>query len=130
MGSRVLQEKLCHLKSTCIQAKQLQYNNDIHYVLMIFIFLHIRRFCISKGGSVPLPSDMRGSTVLPFYKVNGKLKRGPLQQYIYIFILIASGITLLTSCTSRYLMLASLHLQIPSASILHLRPHPLIHFPH
>ena len=33
-----LQEKLCHLKSTCIQAKQLQYNNDIHYVLMIFIF--------------------------------------------------------------------------------------------
>ena len=62
MGSRVLQEKLCHLKSTCIQAKQLQYNNDIHYVLMIFIFLHIRRFCISKGGSVPLPSDMRGST--------------------------------------------------------------------
>ena len=63
MGSRVLQEKLCHLKSTCIQAKQLQYNNDIHYVLMIFIFLHIRRFCISKGGSVPLPSDMRGSTV-------------------------------------------------------------------
>ena len=64
MGSRVLQEKLCHLKSTCIQAKQLQYNNDIHYVLMIFIFLHIRRFCISKGGSVPLPSDMRGSTVL------------------------------------------------------------------
>ena len=63
MGSRVLQEKLCHLKSTCIQAKQLQYNNDIHYILMIFIFLHIRRFCISKGGSVPLPSDMRGSTV-------------------------------------------------------------------
>ena len=54
-----LQEKLCHLKSTCIQAKQLQYNNDIHYVLMIFIFLHIRRFCVSKGGSVPLPSDMR-----------------------------------------------------------------------
>ena len=66
MGSRVLQEKLCHLKSTCIQAKQLQYNNDIHYVLMIFIFLHIRRFCISKGGSVPLPSDMRGSTVLEY----------------------------------------------------------------
>ena len=63
MGSRVLQEKLCHIRSTCIQAKQLQYNNDIHYVLMIFIFLHIRRFCISKGGSVPLPSDMRGSTV-------------------------------------------------------------------
>ena len=63
MGSRVLQEKLCHLKSTCIQAKQLQYNNDIHYILMIFIFLHIRRFCLSKGGSVPLPSDMRGSTV-------------------------------------------------------------------
>ena len=59
-----LQEKLCHLKSTCIQAKQLQYNNDIHYVLMIFIFLHIRIFCVSKGGSVPLPSDMRGSTVL------------------------------------------------------------------
>ena len=57
-----LQEKLCHLKSTCIQAKQLQYNNN-HYILMIFIFLHIRRFCVSKGGSVPLPSDMRGSTV-------------------------------------------------------------------
>ena len=55
--------KLCHLQSTCIQAKQSQYNNDIHYVLMIFIFLHIRRFCISKGGSVPQPSDMRGSTV-------------------------------------------------------------------
>ena len=59
-----LQGALCHLKSTCIQAKQLQYNNDIHYGLMIFIFLHIRRFCISKGGSVPLPSDMRGSTVM------------------------------------------------------------------
>ena len=59
-----LQGALCHLKSTCIQAKQLQYNNDIHYGLMIFIFLHIRRFCISKGGLVPLPSDMRGSTVL------------------------------------------------------------------
>ena len=29
MGSRVLQEKLCHLKSTCIQAKQLQYNKAI-----------------------------------------------------------------------------------------------------
>ena len=43
MGSRVLQEKLYHLKSTCIQAKQLQYNN-YHYVLMIFIFLRIRRF--------------------------------------------------------------------------------------
>ena len=69
MGSRVLQEKLCHLKSTCIQAKQLQYNNDIHYVLMIFIFLHIRRFCISKGGSVPLPSDMRGSTVLSYCSI-------------------------------------------------------------
>ena len=69
MGSRVLQEKLCHLKSTCIQAKQLQYNNDIHYVLMIFIFLHIRSFYISKGGSVPLPSDMRGSTVCKM--VNG-----------------------------------------------------------
>ena len=33
----------------CIQAKQLQYNNDIHYFLMIFIFfaypkiLHIQR---------------------------------------------------------------------------------------
>ena len=39
-------------QSTCIQAKQLQYNNYIHYVLMIFIFLHIRRFCISKGCSV------------------------------------------------------------------------------
>ena len=42
MGSRVLQEKLCHLKSTCIQAKQLQYNNDIH----IFAYpkiLHIQR---------------------------------------------------------------------------------------
>ena len=66
-----LQEKLCHLKSTCIQAKQLQYNNDIHYVLMIFIFLHIRRFCVSKGGSVPLPSDMRGSTVLYMSSVRG-----------------------------------------------------------
>ena len=50
MGSRVLKEKLCHLKST------LRFN-DIH------IFA-IRRFCISKGGSVPLPSDMRGSTVI------------------------------------------------------------------
>ena len=65
MGSRVLQEKLCHLKSTCIQAKQLQYNNDIHLRFndIHINFLHIRRFCISKGGSVPLPSDMRGSTV-------------------------------------------------------------------
>ena len=49
-----LQEKLCHLKSTCIQAKQLQYNNYIHYVLMIFIFFAYPKILHIQKGLGPI----------------------------------------------------------------------------
>ena len=35
-------------------------------IIIIFIILHIRTFCISEHPPVPMCSDMRGSTVLSY----------------------------------------------------------------